>query len=146
MDTNKAMPGGGQVQYTCPAVFRLNNMPTTKLTRNNQPHITCLVYKLINLIKTELGLDFGWALVSSFPSMMMFGRATLLKYKRHHLYQITRFHGWNNSYPAVTQERSYMHLFTYLTAERSNLQPIGLAKPKSLYFRLFACPFFGLSD
>lgn len=60
LDTNKAMPGGGQVQYTCPAVLRLNNMPTTKLTRNNQPYIICLApNKLINLIKTELGLDFG---------------------------------------------------------------------------------------
>ena len=41
--------------------------------------------------QAELGLDFGWAMVSRFASGMMFVRATLLRDACHNLYQFTRF-------------------------------------------------------
>lgn len=46
--------------------------------------------------QAELGLDFGWAMVSWFASGMMFGRATLLRDACHNLYQFTRF-SWPQS-------------------------------------------------
>lgn len=46
--------------------------------------------------QAELGLDFGWAMVSWFVSGMMFGHATLLRDACHNLYQFTRF-SWSQS-------------------------------------------------
>lgn len=46
--------------------------------------------------QAELGLDFGWAMVSWFVSGMMFGHATLLRDACHNLYKFTRF-SWSQS-------------------------------------------------
>ena len=80
--------------------------------------------------QAELGLDFGWAMVSWFASGMMFGRATLLRDACHNLYQFTRF-----SWPQSDRLHS-------IWRRKKDFSPYSTAHPRAFGFlRLF---FYGL--
>lgn len=74
--------------------------------------------------KAELGLDFGWAMVSRFASGMMFGRATLLRDACHNLYQFTRF-----SWPQSDRLHS-------IWRRKKDFSPYSTTHPRAFGFRI----------
>lgn len=92
-------------------------------------------YLVQRYFQAELGLDFGWAMVSWFASGMMFGRATLLRDACHNLYQFTRF-----SWPQSDRLHS-------IWRRKKDLSPYSTAHPRAFGFRilfLFFYFFYGL--
>jgi hypothetical protein len=80
--------------------------------------------------QAELGLDFGWAMVSWFVSGMMFGHATLLRDACHNLYQFTRF-SWSQSDRLHSIWRRKKDLSLYSTTH-----------PRAFGFRILSFFFF----
>lgn len=80
--------------------------------------------------QAELGLDFGWAMVSWFASGMMFGRATLLRDACHNLYQFTRF-----SWPQSDRLHS-------IWRRKNAFSPYSTAHPRAFGFRRLFFFFF----
>ena len=84
--------------------------------------------------QAELGLDFGWAMVSWFVSGMMFGHATLLRDACHNLYQFTRF-SWSQSDRLHSIWRRKKDLSLYSTTH-----------PRAFGFRILSFFFFYRED
>lgn len=80
--------------------------------------------------QAELGLDFGWAMVSWFASGLMFGRATLLRDACHNLYQFTLF-----SWPQSDRLHS-------IWRKKKDFSPYSTAHPRAFGFLILF--FYGL--
>lgn len=85
-------------------------------------------YLIQRNFQAELGLDFGWAMVSWFASGMMFGRATLLR------------DACNNLYYHDLKVIDYIQY----EGEKKDFSPYSTARPRAFGFRILVFLFFSM--